>query len=121
MRAKDVGRAGEALAREYLTSIGYEILGWNLRLGRSEIDILARDGNALVLVEVKTRRSTAFGRPEEQIAAGKLRTLRALATRVSAACPGALVRVDVVGIMADAASGGSLTEVAISHLRDVLT
>lgn len=121
MRAQDVGRAGEALAREYLASIGYEILGCNLRLGRGEIDILARDGNVLVVVEVKTRRSTAFGRPEEQLTAGKLRALRVLATRVSATCPGALVRVDVVAVMADAAPGGSLDGAAISHLRDVVT
>ena len=121
MRAQDVGRAGEALAREYLASIGFEILGCNLRLGGGEVDILARDGNVLVVVEVKTRRSTAFGRPEEQITAGKLRTLRALATRVSAACRGAPVRVDVVAVMADASSCESLTGAAISHLRGVLT
>ncbi|HON41923.1 MAG TPA: YraN family protein [Bacillota bacterium] len=121
MRAQDVGRAGEVLAREYLVSLGYEILGCNLRLGRNEIDILARDGDVLVVVEVKTRRSTAFGRPEEQITLGKLRTLRLVATRVSAACRGAPVRVDVVAVMADAATGESLAGAAISHLRNVLT
>jgi len=121
MRAQDVGRAGEALAREYLASIGFEILGCNLRLGSGEVDILARDGNVLVVVEVKTRRSTAFGRPEEQITAGKLRTLRVLATQVSAACRGASVRVDVVAVMADASSGESLAGATISHLPGVLT
>ena len=120
MQARDVGRAGEELAREYLASIGYEILGCNLRLCRREVDILARDGDVLVVVEVKTRRSTAFGRPEEQITADKLRTLRILATQLSAASRGALVRVVVIAIMADAASGESLAGAAISHLRNVL-
>ncbi|HAI87434.1 MAG TPA: hypothetical protein DCL63_10655, partial [Firmicutes bacterium] len=87
MQAQDIGRAGEALAREYLASIGYEILECNLRLGRGEIDILACDGEALVVVEVKTRCSAAFGRPEEQLTADKLRTLHRLAARVSAANP----------------------------------
>lgn len=120
MRAQDIGRAGEALAREYLASIGYEILECNLRLGRGEIDILARDGDALVVVEVKTRCSAAFGRPEEQLTADKLRTLHRLAARVSAANPGAPVRVDVVAVMADAASGGSLVGAALTHLRCVM-
>lgn len=119
MRAADIGRAGEALARTYLEFIGFEILGCNLRLGGGEIDILARDGDALVVVEVKTRRSTAFGRPEEQITAAKLRTLRLLATQVSAACRGASVRVDVIAVMANAWSRESLADVAISHLRGV--
>ena len=121
MRAQDVGRAGEALAREYLASIGFEILGCKLRLGGGEVDILARDGNVLVVVEVKTRRSTAFGRPEEQITVAKLRTLRALATRVSTAYRGAPVRVDVIAVMADASSGESLAGATISHLPGVLT
>ena len=121
MRAADVGRAGEALARKYLEFIGFEILGCNLRLGGGEVDILARDGNVLVVVEVKTRRSTAFGRPEEQITAAKLRTLRVLATQVSAACRGAPVRVDVIAVMADASSRQSLADAAISHLVGVLT
>lgn len=120
MRAQDVGRAGEALARQYLESIGYEILGCNLRLGRSEVDILARDQDVLVVVEVKTRRSTAFGRPQEQIGPGKLRKLRVLATRLSAAYGGMPVRIDVVAIMADAASGESLSGADILHVPNAL-
>ena len=119
MHAKDVGRAGESLAREYLVSIGYEILGFNLRLGRGEIDILARDEDALVVVEVKTRRSCSFGRPEEQLPASKIRTLRGLAARVAWAHPGATVRVDIIAVTVGRECGDSISSADILHLRGV--
>ncbi len=119
MYTQEVGREGENLARNYLESIGYEILQRNLRLGHGEIDILARDGDVLVVVEVKTRRSTAFGRAEEQLTAGKLRTLRNLAARVAAAHPGVSVRVDVIAVAAHASPSGPLEGAVITHLQGV--
>ncbi len=62
------GRAGEAYAAQFLKQSGYEIVRTNARLGRmGEIDIVARDKDALVFVEVKTRHSDLFGLPQESV------------------------------------------------------
>ena len=53
---KIFGRRGEAAAQKYLTTQGYKIIGANVRLGRKEIDLIARQGEQTVFVEVKTRR-----------------------------------------------------------------
>jgi len=61
MKAKDLlGRRGEELAAEYLESLGMLIVERNWRCREGEIDIVALDGDALVIAEVKTRRSLAF-------------------------------------------------------------
>lgn len=78
-----IGHYGEQLAAEYLRSAGMVVLDRNWRprgLGvRGELDLVARDGDELVIVEVKTRRSIAFGAPSEAVTARKLRSLRSLA------------------------------------------
>jgi len=51
------GRHGEQLAREYLLSIGYQHICSNWRCPRGEIDIVVKDGETFVIVEVRTRRS----------------------------------------------------------------
>lgn len=80
MRAKDeLGRYGEDLAAEYLARCGLTILARNWRCRSGEIDILARDGSALVVCEVKSRTSTSFGTPAEAVTRRKLRRLRELA------------------------------------------
>ena len=80
MAAKDVlGRRGEQLAEDYLTGAGLVIVDRNWRCPQGEIDLVARDGDELVFVEVKTRTSTAFGHPFEAITALKLARLRRLA------------------------------------------
>jgi len=58
------GKEGEAKAVEQLRREGYEILETNWRFGQEEIDIIARDKDFLIIVEVKTRSSKAFGEPE---------------------------------------------------------
>jgi putative endonuclease len=60
----DLGREGEERAREYLRSLGCEILECNWRHGSEEIDIIAREGSTLIVAEVKTRKSSYFGEPE---------------------------------------------------------
>lgn len=68
-----VGRRGEALAATYLHDrFGYEVLAANMRTPYGELDLICRDGGVLVAVEVKTRRSTAFGLPEEAVTPAKL-------------------------------------------------
>lgn len=82
MRAKDaVGRYGERVAAEHLVSSGLAILDRNWRCKEGELDIVARDGDALVFVEVKTRSSTAYGDPAEAISAAKAARIRGLAMR----------------------------------------
>ncbi|HEX6538101.1 MAG TPA: YraN family protein [Candidatus Dormibacteraeota bacterium] len=73
-----VGHAGEAAAVRYLQDQGFRILArdWRSRLG--QIDIVAEDGETLVLVEVKARRGTAFGLPQEAVDARKQKKLRTL-------------------------------------------
>ena len=82
MRTKDaVGRYGEELAARYLAKSGFAILERNWRCELGEIDIVARDGDALVVCEVKTRRGLNYGSPLESITYRKLATLRKLVGR----------------------------------------
>ncbi len=74
-----VGKAGEIAARAYLEELGYSITEVNFRCPIGEIDIVARDRNTIVLVEVRTKTSRAYGSPEESINAEKARRLRRLA------------------------------------------
>lgn len=60
----DLGKKGEKLAKEYLISEGYLLLYENWRLGRFEIDLIMQNDNNLIIVEVKTRNTEAFGSPE---------------------------------------------------------
>lgn len=118
MLAKDVlGRHGEDLAARHLVGAGFEILARNWRCELGEIDIVARDRNSLVIVEVKTRRTTAFGTPAEAITPRKADKLRELALAWLQRHPagGAGLRFDVVSIVVPR---NGPTE--LSHLRGVL-
>lgn len=70
-----LGREGEALAAAYLGKKGYKILERNWRSGHSEIDLIARKGDIIVFVEVKTRKNADFGFPEDRVDAAKERFL----------------------------------------------
>ena len=65
------GRWGESVAAKYLQARGYEILDRNVHNQYGEIDLVARHGEIMVFVEVKTRRSTQFGYPEASVTAKK--------------------------------------------------
>jgi len=67
---------GEDRAVDFLTRKGYSILARNYRFEHGEIDIIARDGDELVFVEVKTRRSIRFGTPEDAVSDHKRKQLR---------------------------------------------
>jgi putative endonuclease len=62
-----LGRAGERAAEKYLKRNGYRIVARNFRAAGAEIDLVAIDGETLVFVEVKTRRSRDAGAPEEAV------------------------------------------------------
>jgi putative endonuclease len=73
-----VGQYGERVAAGYLEAAGYEVLERNWRCLRGEIDIVALDGECLVICEVKTRRSGVCGDPLEAVTQVKLDRLRQL-------------------------------------------
>jgi len=100
---RELGEIGETLAASYLTTRGWQIVDRNVRFREGEIDIIAERGGILAFVEVKTRRSTAFGSPAEAVTWRKQRRIRALATRYLAdRHPRAgTIRFDVVDIARD--------------------
>jgi putative endonuclease len=74
-----LGKSGEDLACEELVQRGYAILERRYRTRAGEIDIVAREGDRLVFVEVKTRRSVRYGDPAEAVTAVKRRQIALMA------------------------------------------
>jgi putative endonuclease len=72
-----LGTRGEELTQRFLQQKGYQILTCNYRCRWGEIDIVARDADELVFVEVRARRSADYGTPEESLTEAKLRRLLA--------------------------------------------
>lgn len=72
---KQIGDQGERIALGYLKKIGYKIIETNFRKPFGEIDIIAKDKNTLVFVEVKTRTTEKFGSPQEGITSWKKRRI----------------------------------------------
>jgi putative endonuclease len=98
-----LGKQGEDLACAELARRGYVIVARRFRTRAGEIDIVARDGGVLVFVEVKTRRSIAFGTPLEAVTVAKQRTVCAMAAEYLARCSPrcAACRFDVVSVRLD--------------------
>ncbi len=71
----ELGRWGEDLAAAFLEEKGYTIIERNWKSGHHDLDIVAKDGSTLVIVEVKTRRNRLYGNPEEAIDYRKRRSL----------------------------------------------
>ncbi len=69
------GNVGELQAAEYLQSKGYKILHQQWKCPYGEIDLIAKDGQEIVFVEVKTRRAETSGYPEESVTEQKIRHL----------------------------------------------
>ena len=102
-RRKATGAYGEQLAAEYLTRRGYEIIVRNWRCAAGEMDIIARQGETLVFVEVRTRRGTRLGSPEESITPAKQARLVSVARTYLAEtdCADCDWRIDVIAIVLD--------------------
>lgn len=112
--AHEIGRMGERIAREYLLAQGYTLVEQNWRKGRAEIDIIAKEGDLLVFVEVKTRSTEDFGRPETFISPRKAELLAAGAAAYMEAINYEWeIRFDVISIILD--EGGSHR---LEHLKD---
>lgn len=95
---KYLGQSGEEIAKKYLQVKNYRIIGQNIRLRMGEIDLLAADGDFLVIVEVKTKTSFTQGLPEEEVDYFKQRKLRLLAKAISQKYPKRNIRIDVVAV-----------------------
>lgn len=76
-----LGRFGEQVAAEHLVASGLTILARNWRCREGELDIVAMDGDVLVMCEVKTRRGLGFGTPLDAVTPAKAARLRRLAVR----------------------------------------
>ena len=76
---KKSGALGEKIAVKHLTGLGYKVLDTNFRCQKGEIDIIARDGDYLVFVEVRTKTGSGFGTPEESVTSAKKEKLISLA------------------------------------------
>lgn len=111
----ELGKWGEDLAASYLEEQGYEILERDWKSGHHDLDIVARDENTLVIVEVKTRRNRLFGDPEEAIDYKKRLSLQSAANHyVKSHRTKAPVRIDVISIVGTI---GNTPE--IDHIKDV--
>ena len=117
-----LGRQGESLARQYLLQAGYRILAANYRCPWGEIDLVAQEGEELVFVEVRTRRSSAYGSPQESITPEKIERLQATAQdylQNHTPEPGRSElqwRIDLVSIRFDATGAGASAP-TIEHLK----
>jgi len=79
MSRRSKGMEGEDLAARFLEEKGYSILERNYRFDRGEIDLVAKDGQDLVFVEVKARHSQNYGAPEESVTPSKEAQLKKVA------------------------------------------
>ena len=75
----NIAKIGESLAAKHLKARGCKILAQNYRARRGEIDIVVRDGEFTVFVEVKTRRSLKFGLPQAAVTLQKQRQISKVA------------------------------------------
>ena len=96
----DLGKRGEQLAVEFLQKKGYQIIERNWHLGKNEIDIIARDGKFIVVVEVKTRSSNQLMEPETAVTRDKQKILvRAANAYVRYNHIDSEVRFDIISIL----------------------
>jgi putative endonuclease len=112
---RTLGTSGEGLAVDYLKKLGYKIVGRNFRFDRAEVDVIAKDRDVLVFVEVKTRRGGTFGEPEDAITFRKRDQIRKAAEGYlfEHHLAGVECRFDVIAIKR------SGTDSTVSHFRDV--
>ncbi len=111
----ELGRTGEKLARTHLEELGYRILEQNLKVGRVEVDLIARDEETLVFVEVKARSTAHFGAPSEAVHPQKQRRILRAARSYLASRPrldGLDVRFDVISVVHDDLG------IQLEHLED---
>ncbi|MBP2833169.1 YraN family protein [Aquimarina sp. U1-2] len=108
-----LGKKGEQLAADFLTDKGYDILEKNYRYLKSEIDIIARQGETIVVVEVKTRSTPDFGNPQDFVKPKQIQLLlKAINQYVKNRDLDVEIRFDIVAIIKNARG------TTIEHLED---
>ncbi|QWR78163.1 YraN family protein [Candidatus Magnetomonas plexicatena] len=111
----ETGKMGETLAVKFLKRSGYKILERNYRNKVGEIDIIAKVGDCIVFVEVKTRLSDAFGYPVEAVNAIKKQKIKGTALLyMKTFKTEPMVRFDVISIMING------KENQIQHIKDAI-
>jgi putative endonuclease len=96
-----IGKIGEDLAVEFIAAKGYEVVERNYRYGHGEIDIVAKDRDSLVFIEVKTRNNLEFGPPVLAVTKNKQRQIRKIAEAYlyDKNISDTECRIDVIGIL----------------------
>lgn len=117
-RRQSFGRWGEQLAAAFLQQRGYQLVAANARTPYGELDLVTRQNEVTVFVEVKTRSSTRFGLPEEAVTAQKRAHLLAAAQAYLEAHPDLPRdwRVDVIAIL----HGGKSRSPEIIHFENAV-
>lgn len=115
---QELGDWGEAYAAKYLEGKGYQILAQNVRTPYGEIDIVAKELDQIIFVEVKTRTSRKFGYPEDAITESKITHLIESAEFYLQEHPEINVdwRIDVIAIQVDPQRNSP----ALAHFEDAL-
>ena len=111
----ELGKWGEDLAADYLQRKGYTIIERDWKSGRRDLDIVAKNGNVIVFVEVKTRCNSLYGQPEEAVDYRKLQSLQqAINHYIKFRHISQEVRFDIISIV-----GTIGAEPDIQHIQDV--
>ena len=111
----ELGKWGEDLAADYLQRKGYTIIERDWKSGRRDLDIVAKNGDVIVFVEVKTRCNSLYGQPEEAVDYRKLQSLQqAINHYIKFRHISQEVRFDIISIV-----GTIGTEPDIQHIQDV--
>lgn len=98
----DTGKAGEAIAAEFLAANGYDILALNWRHKRLEVDVIAEKNSILHFIEVKTRENSNTGFPEEKVSRKKFECLVKAADEYLLQHPGyTKLQYDIVSIISE--------------------
>lgn len=116
----ETGRAGELIAKSHLERKGYATIEMNWRCAASELDLVMIDGEFLVFVEVKTRKSSRAGHAEESVSATKARRLLAAGEWYVSEHPEhqhRIWRIDLVALSMD--PGGSIQRV--THIENAIS
>ncbi|MEG1563459.1 MAG: YraN family protein [Bacteroides sp.] len=112
-RHNELGKAGEDAAVTYLEAHDYVIRHRNWHRGHLELDIVAAKDHELIVIEVKTRKNTAFGRPEDAVDELKIRrTVRAADTYLKFFQIDDPVRFDIITAIGDEG------QFRIEHIED---
>lgn len=110
------GQAGEELAKKYLQKNNYNILASNHKVGRLEIDIIARDGKQTVFIEVKTRRETASSHGENPLTSRQAGNLK---RAICAYCLKNRLNLEAVRLDLIIIRSRNSGEVILNHYRDI--